>query len=157
MKKKQNKGKNFNVVSKETGRSWVYSDIVKDHFFSPRNFLNREPRKGEFDAEGMVGSPACGDMMKMWIKVDEKNKKISDLKWQTFGCATAIASTSIFSVMVMQNGGMKIEEALKIRPAEIVERLGGLPAIKIHCSVLADKVFKETINNYFKKHRGAVK
>ena len=85
----------------------------------------------------------------MWIKVEDN--KIIDCKWQTFGCASAIASTSVFSVMIIENGGMTIKEALAIKPQDIVSRLGGLPTIKFHCSVLADKALRAAINDYYKK------
>ena len=153
MAKKQIKRIQGDVKNQKTDESWVYSDIVKDRFFHPRNFLNKEPRRGEFDAEGMVGSPACGDMMKMWVKIDKKTNRIKDLKWKTFGCATAIASTSMFSEMVLEKGGMAINEALKVTPNDIVKKLGGLPDIKVHCSVLADQAFKKTIKNYINKNK----
>ncbi len=88
----------------------------------------------------------CGDMMKMWIKVDKGI--ITDCKYQTFGCASAIATTSVLSEMVK---GMKVEDAFKITPKEIVEKLGGLPAIKFHCSVLGDKALREAINDYYRR------
>ncbi|MFC1756586.1 iron-sulfur cluster assembly scaffold protein [Patescibacteria group bacterium] len=128
------------------GLDWQYSETVKKHFFNPQNVLLVDPKSGEFDAEGEVGSPACGDVMKMWIKFE--GDKIKDFKWRTFGCASAIASTSVFSEMVI---GKSIDEALKITPKDIMNELGGLPEIKIHCSVLADQAFKETIKNYQKK------
>ena len=139
------------VMNQFTGQSWVYSDIVKDHFFNPRNLLLKNPKKNEFDAEGEVGSPACGDVMKMWIKIDKKKDKIINLKWRTFGCGSAIAATSMFSVMVTEKSGMKIDKALKIRPQNIIKRLGGLPERKIHCSVLCDKAFRKALNNYFRQ------
>jgi NifU-like protein involved in Fe-S cluster formation len=140
-------------------KEWIYSDIVKNHFFSPRNILLREPKPGEFDAEGVVGNPACGDVMKMWIKFtptkasggDPMKRRVKKLKWRTFGCASAIASTSMFSQMVTEKGGMKLADALKITPQDIMKRLGGLPPYKVHCSVLADQAFKATVNNYLKK------
>lgn len=130
--------------------NWYYSDTVKDHFFNPRNLLLEDPKEGDFDAEGEVGSVACGDVMKMWVKFDKNTERIRKLKWRTFGCATAIASTSVFSEMVTENDGMTIDEALKITPQDIVKRLSGLPPQKIHCSVLADKAFKQVIKNYRK-------
>lgn len=139
------------VISESTGKSWVYSEIVKDHFFHPRNLLFKDPKPGKFDAEGQIGAVQCGDVMRMWIKIDKKTEKIKKLKWRTFGCGSAIATTSIFSVMVTEGGGMKIADALDIRPQDIMKRLGGLPARKVHCSVLADKAFRATINNYFRK------
>ncbi len=128
--------------------NWYYSDKVKDHFFNPKNFLQEDPKEGEFDAVGEIGSMACGDIMKMWIKVDQKTERIRKLKWRTFGCATAIASTSAFSEIVTEKGGMKLDDALNITPQDIIKRLGGLPPRKIHCSVLADQAFKEAVKNY---------
>ena len=153
MKKAKTNKKNFkiaDVVSQYTGQGWVYSKIVKKHFFHPRNLLLKDPKPGEFNALGQVGSPACGDVMKMWLKIDPKTEKIKDLKWRTFGCASAIAATSMFSAIVTEKGGMKIEDALKVRPQDIMARLGGLPARKVHCSVLADKAFRAAVNNYFR-------
>ncbi|MBI4434065.1 iron-sulfur cluster assembly scaffold protein [Candidatus Uhrbacteria bacterium] len=138
------------VVNQHTGEKWVYSPIVKDHFFNPRNLLLEDPKEGDFDAVGMVGSPACGDVMKIWIKVDRVRDRIIDLKWQTFGCGSAIASTSMFSVMVTENGGMGINDALQIKPQHVMARLAGLPDRKIHCSVLADKAFRKAVNEYFR-------
>jgi len=93
----------------------------------------------------------CGDMMKMWIKIDKEEDKIVECKWQTFGCASAIGSTSMLSVMLTENSGMKIEDALKIKPQDIANRLEGLPQRKFHCSVLGDKALRYAINDYFKK------
>ena len=140
----------IDVMNQHTGERWYYSDIVKEHFFHPKNLLLEEPQEGEFDATGMVGSPACGDMMRMWLKVEPRTERIKDLKWKTFGCASAIAATSMFSVMLTESGGMTVAEALKIRPQDVMMRLGGLPNRKIHCSVLADKAFQKTANNYFR-------
>ncbi|MDO8601016.1 MAG: iron-sulfur cluster assembly scaffold protein [bacterium] len=139
------------VVNQFTGERWYYSDIVKDHFFNPRNLLLKDPAEGEFDAYGMVGSPACGDVMTVWLKIDSESTRIKDLRWRTFGCGSAIAATSIFSVMVTEDGGRTIDEALGIKPQHIMERLGGLPNRKIHCSVLVDKAFHKAINDYFRK------
>ncbi|PJE72999.1 MAG: iron-sulfur cluster assembly scaffold protein [Candidatus Tagabacteria bacterium CG10_big_fil_rev_8_21_14_0_10_40_13] len=122
---------------------WYYSDKVKEHFFHPRNVLLKDPKPGEFDAEGVIGAPICGDVMRMWISV--RQGKIKKLKWRTFGCATAIASTSVFSEMAI---GKTIEEALKITPQDIIKELSGLPKVKIHCSVLANQAFKKTVDNY---------
>ena len=127
----------------EKNCGWAYSDIVKDHFLNPRNFVRDEREVAGADGVGMMGSPACGDVMKMWIWV--KEGKITACKWQTFGCASAIASTSMLSVMAT---GMKIEEALKITPKQIAEKLGGLPTIKIHCSVLGDQALKAAIEDF---------
>jgi len=133
------------------GSSWLYSDIVKEHFFNPKNLLINGQEEGyQADGMGRVGSPACGDEMVIWIKVDKDTEKIKECKWQTFGCGSAIASTSMLSVMVTENDGMKIEKALKIKPQDIMKRLGGLPARKIHCSVLGDKALRAAINDYFR-------
>lgn len=135
----------------QSGGSWVYSETVKDHFFNPRNLMLETPDRSAYDGVGMVGSPACGDMMKIWIKVDRQSERITDLKWQTFGCGSAIAATSMMSVMVTENGGMAIDEALKIKPQQIMERLDGLPTRKVHCSVLGDKALRKAVNDYFKR------
>jgi len=131
------------------GTEWVYSDQVREHFFQPKNFTSQAPES--YDGVGLVGSPACGDMMKVWIKVDPQKERIKDFKWQTFGCASAIASTSVLSVMVTENGGLKLTEALKITPTDIIKRLAGLPSRKIHCSVLGDKALEAAINDYYRK------
>lgn len=148
----KNAGKMAGKTGQARGR-WFYSDIVKEHFFNPRNILKSEKEVKGFKADGVgvVGNPVCGDVMKVWIKVDKEKDKIVDCKWQTFGCASAIASTSMLSVMVTENGGMPISKALKLTSKEIVERLGGLPALKFHCSVLGEKALKEALNDYFKK------
>ncbi len=139
------------VISKDGEKQWFYTDKVKDHFFNPRNIFKttEEAESYKADGIGLVGSPACGDGMKMFIKVD--GDKISDCKWQTYGCGTAIASTSAFSVMITKNGGMPLNDALRIKPMDIANELGGIPARKFHCSVLADKALKEAVNDYFEK------
>jgi NifU-like protein involved in Fe-S cluster formation len=151
MKNKNLKGSKIDVINQHTGEKWYYTDIVKEHFFSPRNLLMESPDESNFDATGMVGSPACGDMMNMWLRVDSETERIKDLKWKTFGCGSAIAATSMYSVMLTEKGGMTIEDALKVKPQHIMIRLGGLPNRKIHCSVLADKAFQKTANDYFRK------
>lgn len=134
---------------KSASTPWVYTDIVKDQFFNPRNLAVKAPKI--FDGYGRVGNMICGDIMKMWIWVDKKTKKIKDLKWQTFGCASAIASTSMLSEMVLENNGMTTDQALKIKPQDILKRLGGLPGVKIHCSVLGDKALRRAVKNYLQK------
>ena len=131
---------------------WFYTGVVKDHFFNPRNLIKTDEEIKAFNADGMgsVGSPACGDKMVVWIKVD-KEEHITECKWQTYGCGSAVASTSMLSVMVTENGGMKIEDALQLKPKDIVERLIDLPTRKFHCSVLGDKALRDAINDYFKK------
>ncbi|MDO8500097.1 MAG: iron-sulfur cluster assembly scaffold protein [bacterium] len=146
------KGKEtVDVVNQFTGEKWYYTDIVKDHFFNPRNLQLEDLDSGKFDAFGMVGSPACGDMMSMGLRVESQIERVREMKWKTFGCASAIAATSMFSVMVTENGGMLLADALKIKPQDIMARLGGLPNRKIHCSVLADKAFRKAANDYFRK------
>ncbi|MEA1929466.1 MAG: iron-sulfur cluster assembly scaffold protein [Patescibacteria group bacterium] len=129
---------------------WVYSQIVKDHFFNPRNLLMENLETEEFDAQGVVGSPACGDVMRVWLKIDPATEQIKELKWRTFGCASAIAATSMLSVMATERGGLKVDKAMAIRPQDITERLSGLPDRKIHCSVLGDKALRAAVNNWFK-------
>lgn len=138
-------------MTNKDGENWVYSETVKKHFFDPQNILRENPEDYNADGVGYVGSPACGDMMKMWIKVDKLTDTIEECKWQTFGCASAIASTSVLSVMATENGGMSLDRAVKITPQEICEKLSGLPDRKIHCSVLGDKALRAAINDYFKK------
>lgn len=139
------------VVGKE--QAWFYSEKVKDHFFNPRNIFKtkEEAKKYKADGVGTVGSAACGDVMRIWINVDKKKDRIKKCKFQTFGCASAIASTSMLSVMVTEKSGMKIDKAMQITPKDIIKRLGGLPERKIHCSVLGDKALREAINDYFRK------
>ena len=131
--------------------SWGYSDEVKDHFFNPRNVMTEDEASYKADGVGEVGSPACGDMMKMWIKVDPAQDKIIDCKWKTYGCASAIGSTSMLSLMITENGGMSIDRALKLVPKDILIRLGGLPDKKIHCSVLGDQALRAAVYDYFRK------
>ncbi len=137
-------------VTSRNGAGDFYSQTVRDHFFHPQNFMENEEGY-HADGMGMVGSPACGDVMRVWIKVEPKTERITDLKWKTFGCASAIAATSMMSVMVTENGGMTLEEARKLRPQDITARLDGLPVRKIHCSVLGDKALRSAINDYLRK------
>ncbi|MEI6237913.1 MAG: iron-sulfur cluster assembly scaffold protein [bacterium] len=139
------------VVNKFTGNSWAYSKTVRDHFFKPKNLLWENPDSAKYDGEGIVGSPACGDVMRVWLKIDPKKDKIKEFKWRTFGCASAVAATSMLSVMITEKGGMSLDRALEVRPQDIMKRLGGLPDRKIHCSVLGDKALRTAINDWFKK------
>lgn len=132
--------------------SWLYSDTVKEHFFRPQNLLVDEASY-QADGIGIVGSPACGDMMVVWIQVDKQNKKIAECKWRTFGCASAIASTSMMSVMATENGGMLLSHAKRLTPEAILERLGGLPPQKYHCSVLGHQALREAIEDYESQSR----
>ena len=125
------------------GNDWVYSETVKEHFLNPRNFLMGDESKFDYDAVGLVGNPICGDQMKMFIKV--KNGRISDVRWKTYGCASAIASTSALSEIAK---GKTLDEAMKISAEDIDEYLGKLPKHKFHCSVLGHDALKDAISNY---------
>jgi len=139
-------------IRDKQGNTWLYSDTVKDHFFNPRNILFAgEEKNYDADAMGRVGSPACGDEMVLWLKIDTKTEKIIECKWQTFGCGSAIASTSMLSVMLTEGDGMTLDDALTIKPQDIMARLDGLPNRKIHCSVLGDKALQSAINDWFRK------
>ena len=121
----------------------MYNEKVIEHFTNPRNVGDMENP----DGEGVYGSPVCGDMMKIMIRVDE-NDVITDAKFKTFGCGSAIASSSVATDMII---GKTIEEALKVTNKSVMEELGGLPAIKVHCSVLADHAIKSAIYDYAHK------
>lgn len=140
---------NPDIISGEC--DWVYSDIIRDHFFNPRNILLDESNY-EADGAGIVGSPECGDMMTVWIKIDKKNNTIKECKWRTFGCASAIASTSMMSEMATEDGGMNLERAMNLKPEEIVERLGGIPDRKFHCSVLGHEALRKAVEDYLKRN-----
>ena len=132
------------------GQDWVYTDIVKDHFLNPRNFLMGDESKFRCDATGIVGNPICGDQMKMFIKVDKKTDTITDLRWKTYGCASAIASTSALSELAK---GKTLDEALKISAEDIDNYLGKLPKHKFHCSVLGHDALRDAIENYRKQNK----
>jgi len=125
---------------------WLYSDTVKDHFTNPRNVLLEGESSFDFNAKGQTGNIKCGDQMMMLLKIEDD--VIADVRWKTYGCASAIASTSMLSETIK---GMKIEDAYKIRPEDLVEKLGGLPSFKIHCSVLGDKALRAAIDDYLNK------
>ena len=125
---------------------WLYSDTVRDHFTNPRNVLMGDEAVFVADAKGQTGNIRCGDQMLMLLKID--NDVITDVRWKTYGCASAIASTSMLSEMVK---GMKIEDAYKLRPQDLVAKLGGLPEYKIHCSVLGDKALRAAIDEHLEK------
>ena len=147
---KKQKNKKADIIQNKI--PWIYSNIVKKHFFNPKNFLKPEEEKSlKFNAYGEAGSPVCGDLMKIWLYIDPKTEKIKKCRWKTFGCGSAIASTSMLSVIITEKSGMKINEARKIKPQDIIKRLSGLPDIKIHCSVLGDQALRNAINNYLKK------
>ncbi|PIT87835.1 MAG: iron-sulfur cluster assembly scaffold protein [Candidatus Magasanikbacteria bacterium CG10_big_fil_rev_8_21_14_0_10_40_10] len=149
--KKKNLSQPVDIRDRDTGVGWLYTDIVKDHFFNPRKFMRSgEEDNFKFNGLGRVGSPACGDEMVIWIMVDPTTERIQDCRWRTFGCGSAIASTSILAEMITEKGGMKLDKALNLRPQDILERLGGLPDRKVHCSVLGDKALQAAINDYFR-------
>ena len=125
------------------GQDWIYSDIVKDHFLHPRNFLFGDESKFKCDATGIIGNPICGDQMKMFIKVDDD--KITDIRWKTYGCASAIASTSALSELAK---GKTLDEALSISAKDIDDYLGNLPKHKFHCSILGHEALADAIKNY---------
>lgn len=140
-------------IMKGTDKVWFYTQTVKDHFMHPKNIAMDDKDIEEMQPNGLgeVGSPACGDVMKIWIKVDPKTNRIKKCLWKTFGCASAIASTSMLSEMVTENGGMTIDEAEKLTPKDILKRLGGLPVVKIHCSVLGDQALRAAIKDFLSK------
>lgn len=117
-----------------------YSEKVMDHFTHPRN-VGEIPNA---DGVGEIGNAKCGDIMKMYIKV--KDGRIADVKFKTFGCGSAIATSSIATEMIM---GKSLEEAVKLTNKAVVEALDGLPAHKIHCSVLAEQAIKAAIADYY--------
>lgn len=122
----------------------LYNDTVMEHFMNPHNVGEIENP----DGKGIYGSPVCGDMMQVTLSIDE-NEVITDAKFKTFGCGSAIASSSMATDMII---GMKVEEALAVSNDKIVEELGGLPAVKIHCSVLAEHAIKNAIYDYAQTH-----
>jgi nitrogen fixation NifU-like protein len=125
---------------------WIYSDTVREHFTNPKNALLEGEETFSGDARGQTGNIKCGDQMVMLLKISDD--VITDVRWKTYGCASAIASTSMLSEMIK---GMKLEEAYKIRPEDLVEKLGGLPSFKIHCSVLGDKALRAAIDDHLTK------
>ena len=125
------------------GQDWIYSDKVKDHFMNPRNFLFGDESQFDFDAVGVVGNPICGDQMKMYIKV--KDGKIEDVRWKTYGCASAIASTSALSELAK---GKSLDDATKITAKDIDDYLGNLPKHKFHCSILGHQALADAVAKY---------
>ena len=138
------------IVDKKSDRQWLYSEIVKDHFLKPRNILVEDEENYKFDGKGTSGNPVCGDVMTVWIKVDPKTQKIKECKWRTYGCASAIASTSMMSVVLTEKGGMPLKQASKLTPHQIVKRLACLPPLKFHCSILGLDALKQAINGYLR-------
>jgi len=129
-------------------QEWLYTDVVKMHFLHPHNMLQAAEDSWPCDGRGLIGNIKCGDQMLILIRV--KDGKIEDCRWKTYGCASAIASTSILSDAIK---GMKIEDAYRLKPQDIVAKLGGLPSHKIHCSVLGDKALRAAIDDYIEKNK----
>ena len=121
----------------------LYSDIVMDHFMHPRN-VGEIP---DADGVGQVGNAKCGDIMKMYLKI--KDNVIQDVKFETFGCGSAIASSSMATEMIK---GKTVDEALAVTNKQVVDALGGLPAYKLHCSVLAEESIKAAVKNYYDRN-----
>lgn len=121
-----------------------YTEKVKEHFFHPRNVGEIK----DADGVGKVGNPVCGDVMAIYIKV--KDDRIADIKFKTFGCTAAIATSSVLTEMVK---GKTLDEALKITRDDVANELGGLPAIKLHCSNLAADALREAIKDYRNKKK----
>ena len=121
----------------------LYTETVMDHFMNPRNVGEIENP----DGVGQVGNAKCGDIMKMYLKI--KNNIIEDVKFETFGCGSAIASSSMATELIK---GKAIEEALAVTNKQVVDALGGLPAYKLHCSVLAEESIKAAVKNYYDRN-----
>ena len=118
----------------------LYNETVMDHFHNPRNVGVIE----DADGVGEVGNPKCGDIMKIYLKIE--NDVITDIKFETFGCGSAIASSSIATEMVK---GRTVAQALQLTNKEVVDALGGLPAYKLHCAVLAEQAIQAAVKDYF--------
>ena len=123
----------------------LYSDKVMDHFQHPRNVGKMD----DADGIGEVGNAKCGDIMRMYIKVDPETQVITDVKFNTFGCGSAIATSSMATELIK---GKTIEEALAVTNKQVVDALGGLPAYKLHCSVLAEESIKAAVKNYYDRN-----
>ena len=121
----------------------LYTETVMDHFTHPRN-VGEIP---DADGVGEVGNAKCGDIMKMYLKI--KDDRIEDVKFETFGCGSAIASSSLATELIK---GKTIEEALAVTNKQVVDALGGLPAYKLHCSVLAEESIKAAVKNYYDRN-----
>ena len=126
----------------------LYNQTVMEHFLNPRNMGDLK----DADGIGEVGAAACGDIMKMSLKI--KDNIIVDVRFKTFGCGSAIASSSMATELIK---GRSIDEAMNFSNQEVVDVLGGLPPVKIHCSVLAEEALKAALKDYLKKHPEAAK
>ena len=121
----------------------LYTQTVMDHFMHPRNV----GEIADADGVGEVGNAKCGDIMKMYLKI--KDNRIEDVKFETFGCGSAIASSSIATEMIK---GKPVSEALKLTNKAVVEALDGLPPVKVHCSVLAEQAIKQALADYYRRN-----
>ena len=121
----------------------IYSEKVMDHFTNPRN-VGEIP---DADGVGEVGNAKCGDIMKMYIKVE--GNIITDVKFKTFGCGAAVATSSIATEMIK---GASLDDALKLTNRAVVEALDGLPEVKLHCSVLAEQAIKSALSDYYRRN-----
>lgn len=121
----------------------LYTETVMDHFTHPRN-VGEIP---DADGVGEVGNAKCGDIMKMYLKI--KDDRIEDVKFETFGCGSAIASSSMATELIK---GKTVDEALAVTNKQVVDALGGLPAYKLHCSVLAEESIKAAVKNYYDRN-----
>lgn len=126
----------------------MYNEKVMENFMNPKNTGVIEDPSGE----GTVGNASCGDIMKIYLKIEDN--VIKDAKFQTFGCAAAIASSSVATDMII---GKTVDEALKLTNAQVIEELEGLPPQKIHCSVLAEEAIKKAVEDYKSKRTGEEK
>ena len=123
----------------------MYSEKVMDHFQHPRNVGEIENASGV----GTVGNAKCGDIMRIFLDIDDETHIIKDCKFKTFGCGAAVATSSMATELVM---GKTIEEALAVTNKQVVDALGGLPAYKLHCSVLAEESIKAAVKNYYDRN-----
>lgn len=126
----------------------MYSEKVMEHFRHPHNMGEIENP----DAQGEVGNPVCGDMMKVTMKINPETKIIEDIKFKTFGCVSAIACSSVTTDLLM---GKTTDEAKKLTKQDIVNELGELPAIKLHCSILSDEAITKAIKDYEEKNKAS--
>ena len=124
-----------------------YHEKVLDHYSNPRN-VGSMPKNDQAVGTGLVGAPACGDVMKLQIRVDPSNNTISEVKFKTFGCGSAIASSSYLTELVK---GMTLEQASRVKNTEIAKELC-LPPVKLHCSMLAEDAIKSAVKNYYEKN-----
>ncbi len=133
----------INFKQKEENKMALYSEKVMDHFRNPRNVgVIENP-----DGVGEVGNAKCGDIMKIYLKIDDN--RVTDVKFETFGCGSAIASSSMATEMIM---GESLDDVLQLTNKAVTEALGGLPAHKLHCSVLAEEAIQAAVKDYYDKN-----